>query len=163
MNFNFFNPYYVPGLKNSVFASENPPQRPALSQIQPALLPASAPVASVDLLADRVANGAPDLSIYPSGGMSYAPTRPGMSFEDMTGQPGPQMSYAPPGAEVWGPSVEAVAGSDARAFAQNFKKLGGMLSDRGQLPAVQAPPVGGGGRTFDVTPFLRKPLTRRAK
>ena len=165
MMFNFLNPFAVTDMVAG-FNPAAPNPLAGVTPLQQAPQLAAMPVANVDLLADQI-GGAPDLSMYPAGGMSYAPTRPGMSFEAMTGQPERQMSYAAPGADVWGPSVADVAGAGSPPLSGLFKQLGGLMSSAPQQPRMAPPPPppvgGGGGRAFDVTPFLRQPITRRGR
>lgn len=165
-----FDLFAIPGLRNSVFA---PQQAPVPSRIPWAgALPigptvTGMPVATVDLFqqagppAGLLEEGPPDLSMYPEGGMSYPATRPGPSFESFVGEPEPQMSYAPP-APMPGLLTDTPASPVAKEMstAEKFKKLGGMVSEGAKptpfSPIISGPQAGGGGRGFDVTPFLRR-------
>lgn len=164
-------PFEVPFFSNTMSAGQPammrdpalgaPMQMPLQGQYPAANVPVPTPVSVLSGASDPAGGLLAEPDMYPAGGMSYPPTRQGPTIASVTGQPEPEMSYGRP-APMAGLLTDKPESPVAEKMttAEKFKQLGGMVSKAGAAPAqgqMLAPPsVGGGGRGFDVTPFLRR-------
>jgi hypothetical protein len=154
MNFNFLSPFFSPEMFSTGFNPAAPNPLAGLTPIGPGPTTAGMPVASVDLLGDQLAGGA------------FNPYALGNDFADGSAPGGFGGGFLGTGYAQEAGDVPAAGGYDWAGLGDKFKKLGGMESERGQrpqAPMLSPPQAGGGGRTFDVTPFLRQPVLRRGK
>lgn len=149
-----FDLFGIPGMKGSVFGPNPTPIIPQIPQI--GALPVGPttvgmPVATVDLLSD------------PTPVLAMNPYELGNDFADGSAPGGFGGGFTGTGYAQEAGDAPAQTPTD---WAGKFKSLGGLLSEPGpqrSAPAIAPPQAGGGGRGFDVTPFLRQGILRRAK